>query len=94
MASYKELLQQREALNQQIAEAKRLESQDAIKQARALVAEFGLTEADVFGVKRNKGGAEKVKPKYRDHATGKTWSGRGKPPAWLAGQDRLKFVIV
>ena len=28
----------------------------------------------------------KAKPKYRDPATGTTWSGRGKEPAWIKGQ--------
>ena len=33
-------------------------------------------------------------PKYRDPATGKTWTGRGKPPTWIAGaQDRGAFLI-
>jgi DNA-binding protein H-NS len=33
-------------------------------------------------------------PKYRDPATGATWSGRGKAPAWLAGaKDRTAYLI-
>lgn len=33
-------------------------------------------------------------PKYRDAATGKTWTGRGKPPNWIAGaKDRDAFLI-
>lgn len=33
-------------------------------------------------------------PKYRDPATGKTWTGNGKPPAWIAGAaDRSAFLI-
>jgi DNA-binding protein H-NS len=32
--------------------------------------------------------------KYRDAATGKTWTGRGKPPTWIAGAaDRRQFLI-
>ncbi|RQM53618.1 H-NS histone family protein [Burkholderia vietnamiensis] len=31
-------------------------------------------------------------PKYRDPATGKTWSGRGRQPAWL-GNDPAAFLI-
>jgi DNA-binding protein H-NS len=31
---------------------------------------------------------------YRDAKSGATWSGRGRPPAWLAGvKDRTKFLI-
>ena len=33
-------------------------------------------------------------PKYRDAATGKTWTGRGKPPNWIAGaKDRDAYLI-
>jgi DNA-binding protein H-NS len=33
-------------------------------------------------------------PLYRDPASGKTWTGRGKPPAWIAGtNDRSSFLI-
>lgn len=35
----------------------------------------------------------KVAPKYRDPVTGQTWTGRGKPPAWIAGKDREQFLI-
>ena len=33
-------------------------------------------------------------PKYRDPATGSTWTGRGKPPKWIASaKDRAAFLI-
>ena len=33
-------------------------------------------------------------PKYRDPSTGKTWTGRGKPPNWIVGvSDRTAFLI-
>jgi DNA-binding protein H-NS len=46
--SYKELLLQREALEQAIATARAHELSEAITKARELVAEFGLTVQDVF----------------------------------------------
>jgi len=33
-----------------------------------------------------------VPPKYRDPKTGKTWSGRGRAPAWL-GKNPNRFLI-
>ena len=36
---------------------------------------------------------KKVAPKYRDPATGKTWTGRGRAPTWLDGKDRAQFLI-
>jgi len=39
-----------------------------------------------------------VAPKYQDPESGKTWTGRGKSPAWLsaqlsAGRDKQEFLI-
>lgn len=31
--------------------------------------------------------------KYRDAATGATWSGLGKAPRWIAGLDHARFLI-
>ena len=45
------------------------------------------------------GGASKGKlqtgvAKYRDPKSGKTWTGRGKPPLWIVGvKDRTPFLI-
>lgn len=95
--SYKELLKQREALEQQITEARRRELSEAIAQVRAMVAEYGLTSQDVFPVGRagrtTTSAGAKVAPKYRDPATGQTWTGRGKAPKWIQGQDREQFAI-
>ena len=98
--SYKELLKQREALEQAIATARAHELSEAITKARELVAEFGLTVQDVFpsGRGASKSGnkassGNKVAPKYRDPATGQSWTGRGKAPKWIDGQDRARYLI-
>ena len=100
MTSYKELLQQREALEAQIRDARKRETGDAVTQVRKLIDDFGLTAQDVFpnGRGRNAGGGSpakgsKVAAKYRDPATGATWTGRGKAPRWIQGQDRNSFAI-
>ena len=31
--------------------------------------------------------------KYQDPESGKTWTGRGKPPNWILGKDRTLFEI-
>jgi DNA-binding protein H-NS len=96
--SYKELLKQREVLEQAIAHARAQELSEAVRQVRALVAEFELSVQDVFpagrGVsKLQNGKAHKVAPKYQDAATGQTWTGRGKAPKWIDGKDRTQFLI-
>lgn len=97
MATYKELLKQQEALALQIEEARKAEISDAVQKVRALVSEYGLTAEDVFSSGRRSSGksraGSKVAPKYRDPATGQTWTGRGKAPKWIEGQDRAKYLI-
>lgn len=86
MASVNELLAQRAVLEKKIAEAQREARADAIAKVRALMSEHGLTAADLSNraasAKRSGAGA-KVAAKYRDKATGNTWSGRGLQPKWL-----------
>ena len=103
--SYKDLLAQREALAVQIAQARKEEIGAAIAKVRDLVRQHELTAEDVFaGAKSRKAGTEgggaarstkgtKVAPKYRDPATGAEWTGRGKEPTWIKGQDRTAFLI-
>ena len=86
MATLKELLAQREAIEQQIEQTKKQERGDAVAKVRSLMAEYGLTLADLGGkapaVKGPAGGA-KVPAKYRNASTGESWSGRGLQPRWL-----------
>lgn len=84
MASVSELLAQKAAIEQQIADAQRTERAGAVAKVRALMSEHGLTLADLSSkstAPKRAGG--KVAPKYRNAATGDTWSGRGLQPKWL-----------
>lgn len=84
MATVSELLAQKAALEQQIAEAQRTERADAVAKIRALMADHGLTLADLAAKAASpKRSGAKVAPKYRDADTGNTWSGRGLHPTWL-----------
>ncbi len=81
-----DLLAQKAALEKQIADFQREQRGDAIAKVRALMAEYGLTLADI-GSKPTaapKKAAGKVAAKYRNPATGDTWSGRGLKPKWLS----------
>ncbi|MFY9511428.1 MAG: H-NS histone family protein [Rubrivivax sp.] len=102
MATLDELLAQRASLERQIIEAQREERAAAIGQIKALMSQFGLTLADLgnrpaAAPKRAAGGG-KVAPKYRDPATGSTWTGRGLQPKWLkaalaAGRSLSEFAL-
>src|SRR5882724_11426948 len=88
MSNLADLIAQKAALEQRIAEAQREARAGAIAQVRSLMAEHGLTLADLGGkpaaaapARTRKGG--KVPVKYRDPATGTGWSGRGLQPKWL-----------
>lgn len=83
MASLKDLLAQRAALDQQIAETQDRERTDVINNIKALMAEYGLTAADLNSRTAKPTKASKVAAKYRNQATGETWSGRGLQPKWL-----------
>lgn len=96
--SYKELIKQRDALEQAIAQARENELSEAVRQVRQLVSEFGLTVQDVFpsgrgAVKQKSSTGSKVAPKYRDPVSGQTWTGRGKAPKWIDGKERSPFLI-
>ena len=86
MASLKDLLAQKEALEKEIERTKKQDRGEAIAKVRALMDEYGLTPADLSskrGPKPSTGKGGKVAAKYRDTATGNTWSGRGLQPNWL-----------
>lgn len=93
--AYKELLAQRAELDRQIEEVRRAELGTAIAKARELIEEFGLTSEDIFGASKKKarGPSGVVAPKYKNPATGETWTGRGKPPAWIRDKNRDEFLI-
>jgi DNA-binding protein H-NS len=85
MATLQELLAQKAAIEKQIAETQRQERTEAINRVRELMAEYGLSAADIAGraPAPRKPEGRKVAPKYRNPETGETWSGRGLQPKWL-----------
>lgn len=95
MATLKELVAQKEAIEAQIAETIKSEKKEAIHQVKALIAEYGLTLDDVFGAEKRvrKAAHSPVAAKYRDPASGETWSGRGRAPKWIAGKNRDNFAV-
>jgi DNA-binding protein H-NS len=94
MATYKELQDQIAAL-QNTAELTRAQELDgAVQQIKALMAEYGITVADLDSAARTKGKKSKQQTKIQfQDANGKTWSGRGRMPDWLKGKDKEKFRV-
>ncbi len=106
MATLQQLLDQKAELERQIEATRRNERADAIAKVKALMSEQGLTLADISGKtsqpRGNTGGGRvsgsKVAAKYRNEATGESWSGRGLQPKWLkaalaSGRKIEEFTI-
>ncbi|MFL6628246.1 MAG: H-NS family nucleoid-associated regulatory protein [Vitreoscilla sp.] len=84
--SLTDLIARKEALERQIREAQSKAKAEAVARVQQLMAEHGLTVADLASAPKKQGvkTGSKVAPKYRDPATGSTWTGRGLKPKWLA----------
>lgn len=94
MTTLAELLKQRDEINTQIEALRKQQLDEAKAQIHEIVQAYGLTPEDIFSGKGRSGRKlPPAEPKYRDPATGATWVGRGKPPAWIAGKDRDLFRI-
>ncbi|HOX67897.1 MAG: H-NS histone family protein [Rhizobacter sp.] len=102
MSTLKELLDRKAALDKEIESTRKQEHANAIEKVRALMQEYGLTISDISNkapvraASSTKGG--KVAAKYRNKATGETWSGRGLQPKWLkaalsAGHQLSEFTV-
>ncbi|GLU33937.1 H-NS histone family protein [Trinickia caryophylli] len=97
MSQYAELKAQIAKLQNQAEEARQAELVNVIADIRQKIAEFGLSAGDLgFAQAARRGRPPKKAPlpaRYRDPKTGATWSGRGKPPKWIAGKNRDRFLI-
>jgi DNA-binding protein H-NS len=99
MPSYTELQREIARLMQQAEDARKAEVRAVIADIKTKMQEFGITIADLGSSGRSsraKGGT--VAAKYRNKATGETWTGRGKMPRWLqaegnAGKRKEDFLI-
>jgi DNA-binding protein H-NS len=95
---YEELQAKIADLQAQAAKVKEEEKEQAIAMARTMISAYGITARDLGLDKapKLKSGPKvgnKVSPKYRDPASGATWSGRGKTPRWINGADRSQYAI-
>ena len=95
MKTYKELQAEIKNLQMRAEKARRAEVANVIADIKEKMREYGITEADLSGkgVKKPSKKTGMVKPKYRNATTGEIWTGRGKPPKWIAGQDRNQYLI-
>ena len=82
-ASYKELVEARDAIEETLAERKEGERAEVKRKIAALAGESGFEITELFGGKR---GTKKAASgaKYRNPKdASQTWTGRGRKPNWL-----------
>lgn len=95
MKTYQEYQAEIAELQKLAASAREKEFAAAREKVAALMREHGLTVADLSAKTGSKGGKPRttVAAKYRDDATGQTWTGRGRTPKWLVGKDKSTYLI-
>jgi DNA-binding protein H-NS len=97
MPSYLDVKAQIAKLEKQAQDLFKKEVATVIAKIQGLMQEYGLTPDDIAGrvkafkdykapnsTKKVKTSKPAVIPKYRDPVSGKTWTGHGKAPAWIA----------
>lgn len=89
-------------LEMQAAEARNAEVKEAVASIRKTMETYGLTAADLGirgerSVRTTRTSSRRAGagvPRYQDPQTGKTWTGFGKPPGWIAAaRSRDAFLI-
>jgi len=98
MSTYKELKAQAEALLKQAEAARRAEIASVVADIQAKMKEYGISLNDLKGGATKTQARAAVAAKYRNPATGQSWSGRGRAPKWLAeelakGRSKDAFLI-
>jgi DNA-binding protein H-NS len=95
--SLKELLAQRQTLQQQMTAERRREAEVVLADIVRKMREYQISLADLMGREHE---SQKVTaasslpvPKYRDLRSGATWSGRGRAPHWIVDKNRDDFLV-
>jgi len=107
MKTYSAIKAEIAKLEKQAEALRKAEVAGVVAKIKTAIEAYGLTAADLgFGSgsarparqTKGKGGKKTSKTvgvaKYRDPKSGKTWTGRGKPPGWIAGvKNRDPYLI-
>ena len=94
--SVEELQAEREKLDAEIKAKQDAQKASIIAQIKTVVDTYSIPVdelVEALGGLKSKRKGIKAKQKFRDPASGATWSGRGKEPAWIKGQNRDDFLI-
>ncbi len=95
--SYLALRNRLSEVQKEIEIARKREFDAVVMSVRRVISEYGITQRDIFGRTKLDGNRDnrfgRVVVKYRHPETGETWTGRGRPPRWIAGKEYAQFLI-
>ena len=96
MNRIEELTAKRAVIDEEIRNLQKDMQAPAIKQARDILKAVGLQLVKTAPLDRSAPRRSKAPAKFADPASGRTWSGRGKPPVWVrtATPDQLDAMRV
>ena len=99
--SVHELTRLKQEIEGELAAAIARDRPVALEQVKQTIAQYGLTAVDLGLSSARKSAAKGQstgagQPKYRDPATGATWTGKGMAPGWLKNSKlpRESFLVV
>ncbi len=81
-----------EKLEQELRITMQQERSGAREKILAILKENDMTLADIVNEKPHKPPRPSLPPKYV-HPDGRTWSGQGRMPLWLVGEDKEKYLL-
>ena len=82
MSTLQELITQKQELDSKIAEVVKTERKEALQTVKTLMLQFTITADEIYKVTATKT-VTKVAPKWKDPASDKQWTGRGRTPLWF-----------
>ena len=91
--TYRQLIAELAELDAKIEIVREQERRAVIRNLRELMAVWGIETSELGPYKRGSYNTKPVRMLYRDPDTGREWSGRGHPPAWIEGKDRSRYLI-
>lgn len=92
--TYSALIAQRNEIDAKLSQIQLAEKQEAIAEIKKLIALHKISATDLHPLRRSKDRRyTPVLPKFKDPASGSTWSGRGKTPRWLVGKNKELYRL-
>jgi DNA-binding protein H-NS len=82
MSNLSELIAQKQGIEAAIAEVVKTERKEALQTVKTLMLQFTITADEIYKVTAAKT-VNKVAPKWKDPASDKQWTGRGRTPLWF-----------